>query len=85
MEFLTQPIRRSTMIEEVGESLVPEGSLADGFERRRADLRCVRSGGNWRRRANLQRGSSGSSKKGQLASDVGAVDGEDESPCSWLE
>lgn len=33
MEFLTQPIRRSTMIEEVGESLVPEGSLADGTRR----------------------------------------------------
>ncbi|KAM3292857.1 hypothetical protein ACQJBY_036474 [Aegilops geniculata] len=29
-EFPMQPIRRSTLIEEVGESLLPEGSLADG-------------------------------------------------------
>ncbi|XBI98316.1 hypothetical protein VPH35_018567 [Triticum aestivum] len=41
-----------------------------GFERRRADLLCVRGGGHERRRANLQHGAGRSRRKGQLASDV---------------
>ena len=37
------------------------------------------------KRVDLRRGCSGSSEKGQLASHVGAVDGEDESPGSWIQ
>ncbi|XBJ22637.1 hypothetical protein VPH35_001001 [Triticum aestivum] len=70
MEFLKQPIRRyidpmlSTLIEEVGESLVPEGTPAHGTRRTVVEVALNEATGVTVKRVDLRRGCSGSSEKG---------------------
>ena len=87
--FLMQLIGRSSVLEEVGENLVPvpvavsvpgvgDLEVAQQAEREAA-------GGGQRRHTNLVRTRSGGQQKGELAGDVGAVNGEDESPSTGVD
>ncbi|XBJ26053.1 hypothetical protein VPH35_003560 [Triticum aestivum] len=64
MEFLKQPIRSSTLIEEVGESLVPEGTPTHGTRWTMVEVALNEATGVTVKRVDLRRGYNSSSEKG---------------------
>lgn len=84
-----QLISRSSVLEEVGENLVPApvAVIVSGVGDLEVALQaeCEAAGSGQQRRTNLVHARSCSQQKGELAGDVRAVNGEDESPSTGVE